>query len=195
MARLVDLAQQSIAEVLKTGDFAIDATTGNGHDTLFLADQVGVKGMVYGFDIQTDALSNTKSLLCTRKLQHRVRLFQIGHENLCHCIPTRHRNKIRAVMFNLGYLPGGDKRLTTITRSSLAAVRSAVKIIAVGGRVSILAYPGHRGGREETEAIKTFVQSLPAEFSSTIHVPTTESDAPPELIVTTKILENRSALG
>jgi 16S rRNA C1402 N4-methylase RsmH len=184
--RPVDLAHQIIAEVLNADDIAIDATVGNGHDTAFLARRVGSGGQVYGFDIQSGAIRNTESLLKVRKLLDRVELFQTGHENLSTCIPQRHWNTIRAAMFNLGYLPGGDKQLTTCTESSLIAVKSAVKLISTGGRISILCYPGHPGGQEETQTIKTYARSLANEFKVTIHAPVTEIKRPPELIIIEK---------
>ena len=184
--RLVDLAHQIIAEVLTADDVVIDATVGNGHDTAFLARQVGGGGQVYGFDIQSDAIHNTESLLKAQETVDRVLLFQTGHENLSKYIPLRHQNMIRAVMFNLGYLPGGDKQLTTSIESSLVAIKSAVQLISVGGRISILCYTGHPGGQEETETIKTYAQSLPNEFDVTIQAPITKVKLPPELIIIEK---------
>lgn len=137
---LVDFAHQLIAEVLKADDVAIDATVGNGRDTAFLAHQVGSVGWVYGFDIQSDAICNTELLLKEQEILARVVLFQTSHENISTCIPAHHRNVIRAVMFNLGYLPGGDRRLTTCSESSLVAIKSAVQLISSGGRISILCY-------------------------------------------------------
>lgn len=185
--RLVDLAHQKIAEILKADDMAIDATTGNGHDTAFLARQVGSGGRVYGFDIRSDAICNTKLLLKTQEILDRVVLFQIGHENLSTCIPLQHRNMIRAVMFNLGYLPGGDKQQqSTCIESSLIAIKSAAQLIGSGGRISVLCYTGHPGGHEETEAIKTYTRSLPNEFKVTIHAPVSGIKLPPELIIIEK---------
>ncbi len=184
--RLIDLAHQRIAEVLKADDIAIDATVGNGHDTVFLARQVGSGGWVYGFDIQSEAIRTTKTLLKTKQILDRVVLIQSGHENLSKNIPPRHRNMIRAVMFNLGYLPGGNKQLTTCTESSLIAVKSALQLIGTGGCVSILCYTGHAGGHEETETIKFYAQSLSNEFSVSIHVPIIEIKRPPELVIIEK---------
>ncbi len=184
--RLVDLAQQFIAEVLKPGDVAIDATVGNGHDTAFLARQVGPEGFVYGFDIQQVAINNTESRLRAQNLLERVELIRSSHENITTSIPIKHQSKIVAIMFNLGYLPSGDQLLTTHTKSSRCAAECAVNLIQPGGRVSILAYPGHPGGLEETETVKAYAVSLPIEFNTTIHTPDNQTKSPPELIVIKK---------
>ncbi len=184
--RLVDLAQQSIAEITQSGDIAIDATVGNGHDTAFLARQVGINGTVYGFDIQRDAIQNTRSLLGEANLLDRVLLHPISHEFLSDYIPAEHQTKIRAIMFNLGYLPGGDKSLITRVDSTLLALTSAVRLIGMGGRISIVAYPGHPGGTEETEAIKNYTISLPAPFNTTIHSPKNPKKMVPVLFVIEK---------
>lgn len=184
--RLVDLAQQSIAEILRPGDVAIDATVGNGHDTVFLARQVGTTGTVYGFDIQPDAIDNTQSLLAKENLLDRVVLNLISHEFWPDHIPPEHQRKIRAVMFNLGYLPGGDKSVITRLDSTKLALQHAVQLIGVGSRISIIAYSGHPGGTEETEAIRNYVISLSATFNTSIHSPENSKNAAPQLFVIEK---------
>ena len=181
--RLVNLAQQCIAEILKPGDIAIDATVGNGHDTAFLACQVGPNGLVYGFDIQKSAINNTESRLKVQNLMERVKLIQTNHENFAANIPIQHQSNIGAIMFNLGYLPGANKSLTTQAQSSRCAAELAVNLVRHGGRVSILAYPGHPGGLEETQTVKAYALSLSDEFETTIHASGNPSKSSPQLIV------------
>ena len=56
-------AHYLVQKVLKPGDWAIDATAGNGKDTLFLAKTVTKSGQVFAFDIQDQALEMTRNLL------------------------------------------------------------------------------------------------------------------------------------
>lgn len=153
---LVTLAQQAIAEVLGAGDHAVDATAGNGHDTLFLARTVGAGGRVTSFDIQPAALAATRQRLPEHELLAPVRLIASGHETMEEHLTA----PIRAAMFNLGYLPGGDKTLTTRTETSLHGLSAACRLLAPGGRISVLVYIGHPGGDEEHDAIRSFVEGL-----------------------------------
>ncbi|MCK8515742.1 class I SAM-dependent methyltransferase [Methylonatrum kenyense] len=153
---LVRLAQESIAEVLGTGDHAVDATAGNGHDTLFLAQTVGPAGRVTAFDIQPVALDATRRRLQEQDLLAPVRLVAAGHETMEEHIKA----PIRAAMFNLGYLPGGDKTVTTRTDTSLRGLDAACRLLAPGGRISVMVYTGHPGGGEEHDAVLAFLKEL-----------------------------------
>ena len=158
---LTTKAHQCIQEVLGEGDIAIDATMGNGHDTLFLAQIVGSTGKVYGFDIQEEALDNTYQKLKANNAQKQVAMFQAGHETMPILLPETTNGNIRAVMFNLGYLPGGDKNRTTDISTTLAALEASFMMLATGGLITVLAYTGHPGGYEETEAVKEWARGLP----------------------------------
>ena len=162
MTSLTEQAQQLLSEKLQTGDYVVDATAGNGHDTLFLAKQVGTEGMVYAFDIQQHAISNTQQLLFENNLPHRVRLFQNSHEHLLKYIPEALHQNISAVMFNLGYLPGSDKNCITTTETTLTALKQSMQLLKPGGLLSIMLYPGHPGGKEEAQAVLQWAGQLPA---------------------------------
>lgn len=153
---LVRLAQESIAEVLGTGDHAVDATAGNGHDTLFLARTVGPAGRVTAFDIQPAALAATRQRLQEQELLAHVRLIPAGHETM----EDHVKAPIRAAMFNLGYLPGGDKAVTTTTDTSLRGLTAACRLLAPDGRISVMVYTGHPGGDAEHDAVLTFLEGL-----------------------------------
>ena len=101
------MARKYISSCVSDGDRVIDATCGNGHDTLFLAKIVGEKGKVFSFDIQPEALVNTRRLLEANNLADRVHLIQSGHERM----DSHVHEKVAAVMFNLDYLPGGNHKL------------------------------------------------------------------------------------
>lgn len=110
--KLTTWAKWFVKQQVTEGDICVDATVGNGFDTLFLAECVGQKGKVYGFDIQQTALDNTKKLLTEAGLLDRVYLFHDSHSHMGTYLSN---NTVKAVMFNLGYLPGG----TTLSPQNL----------------------------------------------------------------------------
>lgn len=147
--RLTERAHQSVAERLQRGDVAIDATVGNGHDTVFLASTVGPSGSVYGFDVQPAALAATRRRLERVGLAPRVVLIEAGHQEMTHRLPAEVAGRVGAVMFNLGYLPGSNRSVVTAPATTQAAVGSAVGLLRPGGIVSVLVYTGHPGGEAE----------------------------------------------
>src|SRR5512144_1655855 len=78
----VALAHFFLRVRVKPGDRVMDATCGNGHDTLFLAGLVGAGGTVFAFDVQEQALEKTRQLLGENGYLDRVQLFHAGHEEL-----------------------------------------------------------------------------------------------------------------
>lgn len=149
-----------IEHKINSGAIVIDATVGNGHDTLFLAKQVGKTGRVYGFDIQQVALEAARSKLQEANLLDRLTLILTNHALMKDKIPVQFHGKISAIMFNLGYLPGGDKSLITRADSTLVALKSASQILSPNGIMTILAYPGHDGGDMETDQVKKWCEQL-----------------------------------
>ena len=105
VVKSLQMAKRYISACVSEGEQVVDATCGNGRDTLFLAELVGEKGKVFSFDIQAEALSKTRRLLEANNLLSRVHLIQSGHEHIQDYV----HGKIAAVMFNLGYLPGDIK--------------------------------------------------------------------------------------
>lgn len=165
MLRITEQAHQRIRPCLAPGDCAIDATAGNGHDTLFLARLVGETGTVLACDLQPEALTRTARLLEAHGIPNAI-LLACSHANLNDAIPPEYHGRIGAVMFNLGYLPGGDKTYTTTTSSSLQGLQQALALLRVGGIVTVIAYPGHPGGTEETAAVEGLLRGLnPAEYT------------------------------
>ncbi len=155
-APLTRLAQDWIAATLSPGDTALDATVGNGHDTLFLARCVSPGGRVWGLDIQPQALVNARQQLedvrdCT------VELVLRGHEHL----DRLDTGPLQAAMFNLGYLPGADHTVTTLPATTCRALDHVAVRLAAGGRCSVLAYVGHAGGTAEADAVRRWCETLP----------------------------------
>ena len=158
--KITEIAHRLVAGKLKAGEVAVDATAGNGHDTLLLAGIVGAEGTVFAFDVQACALAASGNRLKEHNLDKVVNLCRRGHENLAQVVPACHHGMIAAAMFNLGYLPGGDKSRITQAETTLSAVGQALAMLKVGGVCTIVCYPGHPGGAQEAEAVSHFVEDL-----------------------------------
>ena len=154
--RLTERAHQLIAEVLPRGGRAIDATSGNGHDTLFLAQQVGSTGHVFAVDIQPAAIATTQLRLATADCAKVCDLRVLDHAQLKHALPLAFRGTTDTVLFNLGYLPGGDHTLITQVASTLPALEVSLGTLRIGGRLVVVVYPGHEGGPEESKQVAEF---------------------------------------
>ncbi len=166
--------------------FAIDATVGNGYDTLFLAECVGENGMVFGFDIQDMTVAHAQ--LAKRGLAKRITLFQAGHETMLSHLTHSTEASVSAIMFNLGYLPSGDKALVTTRQTTLAALSQSLVLLRHGGILSIACYPGHPGGEEETNAVLVWAKALPHEEYGVLHHHLLNRQrTSPELVVVQKI--------
>lgn len=150
---LLETAHGIVRQHLMPGGIAVDATLGNGHDTVFLAQCVGDSGRVYGFDIQSQALVNSRQRLREHGLESRAALFHASHADMLAHIPEALQGRIRACMFNLGYLPGADKTVITRSESTLAGLDAACYLSAEEGVITVLAYPGHAGGDSETQRV------------------------------------------
>ena len=162
MLRSTELAHDLMRRTLKPGDWAVDATVGNGHDTQFLADLVGPTGHVIGFDVQDAALAAADQLVGGLP---QVTLVHAGHEKLANHLPAEAQGRLAAVMFNLGYLPGASHDVTTKAETTLAGLEQALANLSVGGLVTLVLYPGHPGGAEEADAVRSFAEDLPDDFA------------------------------
>ncbi|MDO9139497.1 MAG: class I SAM-dependent methyltransferase [Methylobacter sp.] len=185
---LVNAAHNLIRERLQPGDNAIDATVGNGHDTLFLAGCIAPSGHVYGFDIQQAAIDATREKFGQTPLSASLTLFHASHADMAQKIPPPLHGKINAVMFNLGYLPGSDKSVITRTDSTLGALTAASRILAVNGLITLLAYPGHPGGDTETEQVTKWCEQLDSrQFAVNTLYSSEHKDSAPRLFVMGKL--------
>ena len=146
-----------MAQALRPGDLAVDATMGNGHDTERLAELVGPEGRVTAFDIQAQAVESTRARLEAAGLLDRVTLVQDSHANMAAHVSR----PPRLIAFNLGFLPGGDKQVTTLLDSTLAAVRAAMELLQPGGMLLVCCYPGHAEGQRELDALRDLFTAVP----------------------------------
>ena len=169
---------------------------GNGHDTLFLADKVGPAGVVYAFDRQSSALAATRQRLHEHHQLAQVQLIEAGHETLLNWIAQAHHGRVKAILFNLGYLPGGDKSITTRSATTLQALNASLHLLAPHGRLSIIAYPGHPAGVKETETVKQWSAALPStHYRTSFHIPQATRARPPEWIVVEPIETTAPSIG
>jgi len=167
----IDLAHRYWREVLAEGDTVIDATCGNGHDTLFLAESSLATGLcrIYSLDLQFDAIKKAKEYIYS-KLQDDV-CDNIHFVQQCHAVFPKEitKHSVKLVIYNLGYLPGGDKSITTNVDSTLQSVNSAMDLLVDGGVISITCYPGHPEGEREQDALVDLLRNLDPTVWSCCH--------------------------
>ena len=164
LTRIVSWSHQLLCEVLEHGDLAVDLTAGTGQDTHVLAEAVGTEGQVVAFDLQTEALEQT-----TQRLQEHdfvvkkvpddteiPRAFGVYLVHACHSsLDKIITHPVKAIIANLGYLPGGDKSLVTRPDSTLAALSQSLELLVTGGRLAVTVYPAHPGARKRGEPSTT----------------------------------------
>ena len=160
LERILPFARRVMEIAISPGDVVVDATLGNGHDTVFLANLVGPNGKVYGFDIQERAITTTQERITDQLLQDRVILFHKGHEQLIDSIPIKDHEKITGAIFNLGYLPGGDKSIVTKSHSTISAIEQLLEIMPQKGIIVLVIYHGHEEGTVERDDLIKYCQHL-----------------------------------
>ncbi|WP_286805036.1 class I SAM-dependent methyltransferase [Acetobacterium sp. MES1] len=182
--RVTDLAWEFLRPVLKPGDTVVDATAGTGQDTLFLRQCVGESGRVFAFDIQAVALQQTKCLLDNSKSADNVTLICDSHEFIRIRLADAGvgEQAVKAVMFNLGYFPGGDPAIITEGETTIKALNSALRLLSTGGMMTICLYPGHPGGSEEAQAVIGWCEMLETPFVAH-HFQTLNRKSPPTLVI------------
>jgi predicted methyltransferase len=187
MQSILDFAHTLATGALERGDVAVDATVGNGHDTVALARAVGPEGRVYGVDVQAEAVASTRDRLRTEGLEEGVTLVQAGHEHLPEHLPAAVHGAVGAVTFNLGYLPGSDSDRTTRPDTTLQALEAATQILRPGGVATVVLYTGHAGGPAEAAAVDAWAADLPqARFRVLSYRFVNQRNDPPRLIALEK---------
>lgn len=154
MYLIVEFAHKLLSDYVLPGEICVDATCGNGNDTLLLANLVGPLGKVYTFDIQEQALTRAKELC---HLFTNIEYIFDSHEHINEYIS----DKIKAVIYNLGYLPNGNKEITTLTTSTLKSIKSLLaRVTSESLLIIIVVYPGHAEGKKESEALASLIKDL-----------------------------------
>ncbi|MPM18542.1 hypothetical protein SDC9_64954 [bioreactor metagenome] len=180
----VKLAQFLLLPHLNKCRRAVDATAGNGWDSLFLAVNTPDDAIIYSFDIQKSALVKTRDLLDNHKVLNKVKLIEDNHVNITHHIA----DQVDFAMFNLGYLPGGGHNITTQAATTTKSVKETLRLLSKGGFITIIAYPGHESGKIEFEEVKKLLSTLPTRmFAVNSWVSVNAANKPPILYVIEKI--------
>lgn len=156
MIDLLELHKYFIRNHLHPGDVAVDFTMGNGHDTEFLSKTVGKSGHVYAFDIQEQAVTSTARRLREAGCPENYTLIHDSHQYVKNYVKT----PFRAGMFNLGWLPGGDKSITTLRESTMPAVEAAIDLMDRDAILNIAVYPGHAEGDAEGQMLCTYLSGI-----------------------------------
>lgn len=152
MEKILKKSHDLFLQKLNNKDIVVDMTIGNGNDTLFLCQNFS---FVYGFDIQQVALDNTREYLEKNNL-HNYKLIADSHANIDNYI----NKEIGGAIFNLGYLPNGNKNITTLSYSTITALEKTLKLIRKKGIVVIVIYDGHEQGKEEAKNIENYLANL-----------------------------------
>lgn len=162
VSELITLCHLTLSSSCKEGDIVLDATAGNGHDTLFLASLVGKEGLVVAVDIQEEALQAARTLLHEKGRDDIVRLLQGDHADLCDLLKREipAGRELSAAVFNLGFLPGSDKRVRTSAASTVRALNEVWPHLRAGGLLSVHTYSGHEGAEEESAAVDAWMRGL-----------------------------------
>jgi SAM-dependent methyltransferase len=194
LPRVLSVAQRFVADYVQPGDCVVDATLGNGIDAVFLARLVGAGGTVFGFDVQEEALDRTRERV-ERELRAEggaeMCLHLLDHAQMALGVGEEYRGRIAAVMFNLGYLPKAPHERITRPESTMPALEASLALLKAGGIISVVAYPGHKGGDMEAEAVERWASALPHErYQVGTYRYLNQRKSPPVWIGITKLSED-----
>ena len=179
----IELSHEYIERTVRPGDTVVDATAGNGNDTLFLAKLVGENGRVFAFDIQEAAIKNTKKRLSDAGVSERCTVIEDGHQNMKKYVGC----PVKAVMFNFGYLPGGDHGIFTVAETSIEAIKAAMELISDDGIITLAIYYGGDSGFEEHDALLEFLKDISNnEYSVLYHDFINYPNCPPLVVSITR---------
>lgn len=167
---ILNMVKKICIEHVTKDDLVIDMTVGNGHDTLFLA---GISKKVFGFDIQSIAIENTKKLLNDNNV-YNYELFNVSHDKVSKVL-NEYKHNIKLILFNLGYLPCGDKSITTNHESTLKAVINGLDMLDNNGLILIVFYP-HLEGKLEAKVVLDYLNQNNINYK--IYKNTPNNDAP-----------------
>lgn len=154
---IIQYSHRLLKKAIVAGETVIDATCGNGKDTIFLSHLVGEDGNVLAFDIQEEAVQKTKEVVDFYERDN-VKTIHDSHENIGYYLEED--MAVGAAIFNLGYLPGSDKEIITTGPSTVAAIETILSYLKKDGIIVIVIYHGHAGGKEEKEFILKYAIKL-----------------------------------
>jgi len=176
-------AAEMIEPAMYDGARAVDATMGNGHDTCWLCSLAGEKGKVYAFDVQQAAVDRTMERLAEAGMTERAQLFCAGHERMAELVDE----KVDVIMFNLGWLPGAEHGVTTLTETTLRAVEAGLSILKEDGIMTVCIYPGHDEGTRELNALIEWARNLDdKKYDAMMKAYMNQPNHPPQLLAIKK---------
>lgn len=153
-----------LRKYIQEGDLVVDATAGNGHDTLLLAKLVGPQGKVLSIDIQEEALKRSRELLSKEGYLNIVELIKGNHAQLDKLV----QEEVQAVVFNLGYLPKGDHSIVTQPPETIEAIKKALDLIKSKGILAIVSYHGHETGKEEKKLLEEYLRTIEQNYATVL---------------------------
>ncbi|WP_297136616.1 class I SAM-dependent methyltransferase [Terrisporobacter sp.] len=181
--KITEVNKLFLDKIINKDDIVIDATMGNGYDTIYLSRLVGENGKVYAFDVQEEALKSTRKKIEKENMNNRVELILDGHENLDIYV----KDQVACVVFNLGYLPRAKHQIITKPDTTLEAIKKSLNLLKPNGVISIAIYTGHEGGMEEKNYISEYLNHLDQNEFNVLHMEfTNQINNPPELILIEK---------
>lgn len=185
LEKATDYSHTLLKESVRPGDTVIDATVGKGNDTLLLATLVGNTGRVIGFDIQKEAIEITKQKCMLTGVSEQISLYQTSHAEAYKFVPDG--IELGGIIYNLGYLPGGDKRVTTMPESTIASIETLLPLLRVGSLMILVVYSGHLEGEIEKNHLLDYVKNLDqSEFSVLQYGFINQKNKPPFVIAIEK---------
>lgn len=181
--KITEVNKIFLEKIIKKGHVVIDATMGNGYDTVYLGNLVGETGKVYAFDVQEEALTSTRKKVVRDNMEDRIELILDGHENLDKYV----KEEVSCVVFNLGYLPRAKHMVITKPDTTLEAIKKSLELLKPNGIISIAAYIGHEGGLDEKNYICEYLDNLDQKQYNVLHMEfTNQINNPPQLILVEK---------
>ena len=181
--KITEVNKIFLEKIVQKGDVVVDATMGNGYDTVYLGNLVGEEGKLYAFDVQEEALKSTKKKVERDNMTSRVELILDGHQNMDKYV----KESVSCVVFNLGYLPRAKHVVITKPDTTLEAIKKSLALLKPNGIISIAAYIGHEGGMEEKDFICEYLNSLNQNEFNVLHMEfTNQINNPPQLILIEK---------
>lgn len=181
--KITEVNKIFLEKIIEKGHVVIDATMGNGYDTVYLGNLVGETGKVYAFDVQEEALTSTRKKVIRDNMEDRVELILDGHENLDKYV----KEDVSCVVFNLGYLPRAKHMVITKPDTTLEAIKKSLELLKPNGVISIAAYIGHEGGLNEKNYICEYLDNLDQKQYNVLRMEfTNQINNPPQLILVEK---------
>lgn len=153
MKSMVAISHDFLKPALHKQARAIDATLGQGQDTLFFLKARAAR--IAAFEVQADVAARTMERIGSSKVQ----VYLTGHEHMQESLPSDWVENTDAILFNFGYCPHENPQIQTRPKTSLEAVQQALTMLKVKGRMALVFYP-HEDWEEESALIEDFLMTL-----------------------------------